>query len=148
METVLSSTLIFGAMDLNQMRDFFASLCGSSKKRRIVNLYTYVQCFFLYKTIYVFIRKKGQGFVYICTPHQVKKNYRLKEQKEPVYIYICIMRIFMCHSSKIKSPSGQCLTLTAPLHWREMEDIWRTLLSHLSVKSLFVMTFFEVKLLP
>ena len=28
--------------------------------------------------------------MYICTPHQVKKNYRLKEQKEPVYIYIYI----------------------------------------------------------
>ena len=28
----------------------------------------------VYKTTSIFIRKKGQRFVYICTPHQVKKK--------------------------------------------------------------------------
>ena len=31
----------------------------------------------VYETIYIFIRKRGQRFVYICSPHQVKKMKKI-----------------------------------------------------------------------
>ena len=35
----------------------------------------------VYKTVYIFIKKGEQRFVYICTPHQArKKNYNLKKK--------------------------------------------------------------------